>query len=122
MKRIAPVIALLALIGSAWAQSPPQKGTKEELTKLEAIYKKTKAEGAKAKASPKQVKAYVAATVAYGNCVMMSPTLPPREKYPKALNLYREALKLDPKNKVALDNKKLIEDIYKQMGRPVPKG
>jgi tetratricopeptide (TPR) repeat protein len=53
---------------------------------------------------------------------MTSPALTPKEKYPKALALFREALKVDPKNKVALENKNMIEQIYKSMGRPIPKG
>lgn len=73
--------------------------------------------------SPKDAKAksaYIAATVKLGTATMNSEDLPPREKYRGALALYREALKLDPKNNEALANKKLIEDIYKSMGRPIP--
>jgi len=76
-------------------------------------------------AQPKDKKVtqtYVRATVTYGNVVMFSPALPPKAKYPKALALYREALQLDPTNKTALNNKKVIEDIYRSMNRPIPKG
>lgn len=52
--------------------------------------------------------------------VMLDPALPPREKYPKALGMFRDALKIDPDNALAKDSIKLIEDIYKGMGRPVP--
>jgi tetratricopeptide (TPR) repeat protein len=46
---------------------------------------------------------------------------PPRSKYPTALREYRKTLEYDKANKKAQDNIKTIEDIYKQMGREVPK-
>jgi len=52
---------------------------------------------------------------------MYDPATPPRTKYPAALGYYRKALALDPANKIAREDKKLVEDVYKQMGRPVPK-
>jgi hypothetical protein len=52
--------------------------------------------------------------------IMLDPGLPPREKYPKALAMFRDALKIDPGNALAQDGVKLIEDVYKSMGRPVP--
>ena len=44
----------------------------------------------------------------------------PRVKYRAALKDYRSALALDPANERALQDKKLIEDIYTSMGRPIP--
>jgi tetratricopeptide (TPR) repeat protein len=55
-----------------------------------------------------------------GQSVMFDPNLPPMRKYPAALNHFRQALKMDPKNRTALRYKKEIEDVYKGMGRPVP--
>jgi lipoprotein-anchoring transpeptidase ErfK/SrfK len=52
--------------------------------------------------------------------VMLDPALPPREKYPNALAIFRNALKIDPDNVLAKDGVKLIEDVYASMGRPVP--
>ena len=52
--------------------------------------------------------------------VMLDPALPPREKYPKALAMFRNALKTDPDNALAKDGVNLIEDVYRSMGRPVP--
>lgn len=43
-----------------------------------------------------------------------------KEKYPKALGMFRDALEIDPNNALAAKNITLIEDIYKSMGRPVP--
>jgi tetratricopeptide (TPR) repeat protein len=65
-------------------------------------------------------KAYVDATVEYGTAVMLAPELTPKEKYPKALRLFREVLKLDPDNAQAKKSAETIEAIYKSMGRPVP--
>ena len=122
--RLFTVLALgLSLIGGAVAQNPADlKAKQAEMTKLEAAYKRAKVAGEKAKPGTPKQKAYIDATVAYGNCVLVSPLLKPKDKYPKALSLYREALKLDPKNKVALENKNMIEQIYKSMNRPIPKG
>lgn len=97
------------------------KKLRTELTASENAYKKAKASYAKSPKDAKLKKAYVAATVHFGTTTMNSPLLGPKVKYRAALNLYREALKLDPKNAEALNNKRLIEDIYRQMGREIPK-
>lgn len=52
--------------------------------------------------------------------VMLDPKLPAAEKYPKALAMFDEALKIDPTNTLAVKSKALIEGIYKSMGKPVP--
>jgi hypothetical protein len=49
------------------------------------------------------------------------PGLMPRQKYRPALKLYNRALELDPKHEKAAFEKKQIEDIYQQMGMPIPK-
>jgi hypothetical protein len=75
------------------------------------------------KAKPKDAKLKEKAAEAYyqaGHASMVSPNLPPRSKYRGALGHFRSALALNPKHKKAADEKKMIEDIYKQMGRPVP--
>ncbi len=66
-------------------------------------------------------KNYVISTVRYGTASMLSPALDRKVKYRQALRLYREALKLDPKNEEARNNSEMIVSIYRQMGRPVPK-
>lgn len=116
------IAVLFAQMGLAQPASSPIKAEATKLKQLQSSYEKAKAAYSKAKAKPssKEGKAYVAATVKYGTAVMNAASLAPKDKYPKALRLYREALKIDPKNKEALDNKKMIEDIYKSMGRPIP--
>jgi tetratricopeptide (TPR) repeat protein len=111
------VVLLISCLG--FAQGAPTSVSKDQLSKLEATYKQSKAAFEKKPKDPKLKRAYVAATVKFGNGSMYSE-LPIRVKYRQALKLYREALKQDPKNKEALANKKMIEDIYTSMGRPIP--
>lgn len=56
-----------------------------------------------------------------GHAMMVDDNLPPRVKYPGALKHFRRALELNPKHAKAADEKKQIEDVYRQMGREVPK-
>jgi len=75
------------------------------------------------KANPKHAevsKALVNAHLKYGDSFMYNESLPPRQKYAPALRQYRAVIAVDPSNKDAQTKIKLIEDIYKQMGRPVP--
>src|SRR5688572_25355956 len=65
-------------------------------------------------------KAFADAYVGQGDTFMYNDALPPRMKYPQALKSYRKALEHDKTNKQATAQIKTIEDIYKQMGRPVP--
>jgi hypothetical protein len=51
---------------------------------------------------------------------MMDQQASPHLKYPAALDDFRHAAALDPQNKVAANNMKLIESIYQSMGRPIP--
>ena len=124
MKRTAlPLVLLLALAVApiAFAQNASVKADKAKLDSAQKVYKASKATLAKKPKNAVLKKKCGAATAAYGTAMMTTLTLPPREKYVGALHLYREALTYDPKNEEALKNKKLIEDIYKSMGRPIPK-
>ena len=55
-----------------------------------------------------------------GDARMMDSQASPHLKYTAALSDYRKALKLDPANKTAANNKQLIEGVYRGMGRPIP--
>ena len=102
------------------AQSPAEPPVPKALVPLDKKYRATKA-AYTAKPKDKKAKdAYVEATVKLGHETMISPDYPARFKYKKTLQLYREALKLDPNNPVAKQESDLIIKIYKQMGRPVP--
>lgn len=52
--------------------------------------------------------------------IMLDPALAPKDKYPTALGMFRDALEIDPNNALSKKSLTLIEDIYKSMGRPVP--
>ncbi|MBS1721616.1 MAG: hypothetical protein JSS66_01275 [Armatimonadetes bacterium] len=123
--RPAVLLGLLCLTLSfaaapASAQSNMDK-EKAKMAKLESSYKTTKAAFTKKPKDASLKKKYVSATVAFATGCMNTPLLPPKEKYKKSLLLYREALKVDPNNKEAKENSKMIEDIYRSMGRPIPK-
>jgi len=116
-------LALLTAAATLVVAQGGQKVSPEraKLDKLGKVYREAKAKSTKAPKDAKLKTAYIQATVSFGTATMNSPILAPKEKYPSALRLYREALKLDPKNKEALANKKTIEDIYRSLGREIPK-
>jgi hypothetical protein len=87
--------------------------TEEQVAALQAAYDKAPSNDA-------AKMALVAALVSRGDYFMYSDELAPREKYPKALALYRRAAKLDPENATARTGIEQIESIYKSMNRPVP--
>ena len=75
------------------------------------------------KAKPKDAKLKAKTAEAYyqaGHKCMLSPMLSPRGKYRGALVQFRKALSIDATHKKAAEEKKMIEDIYKQMGKPIP--
>ena len=116
----------LGIVSGAYAQGKPAAPPQAEppvpkaLVPLDKKYRSTKA-AYTAKPKDKKAKdAYVEATVKLGHETMVSPDYPAKFKYKKTLQLYREALKLDPNNPVAKQESELIIKIYKQMGRPVP--
>lgn len=87
------------------------------------LRKKVAATQAALAKSPKSVpakKAHSASLTALARGIMNDPAIPPVKKYPEALTLLRQAVKLDPTNKGAAADVKRIEDVYKQMGKAVP--
>ena len=97
---------------------------KAEATKISALEKSYKAAKAVSVKKPKDAKkraAYIKATNAYAYKVMTAASLAPKDKYPIALRLYRESQKVDPTDKDSKKWLKGIEDIYRSMGRPIPK-
>ncbi|MBV6479162.1 MAG: hypothetical protein HGGPFJEG_01923 [Ignavibacteria bacterium] len=88
----------------------------EEFIKLaDESYEKYKGDN-----SESNKKEMVKNCMAAGNYLMFEASLPAKEKYRPALKYYRKVLEADPKNNEALTNKKQIEDIYEQMGMPIP--
>ncbi len=113
MRLPALLAALVLVVASATAQ------TAAEISAYGKKYESAK-KALAAKPKDKKLKqAFVVAGCRYGTA-SMNGDLPARVKYRQALRVYREVLKVDPKNKEASNNSKMIVDIYKQMGRPVP--
>jgi hypothetical protein len=138
--KLVPVLLVLAMPVVVAAQPPnaPFAGGGKPMTSEEALKEVPKLDKslvplekafndsqAKLKKSPKDAKvkkAYVDAAYKYGHTVMTSQgKLPSRVMYRAALALYRKALAVDPKHQPSLNDKKMIEDIYKGMGMPIPK-
>lgn len=107
--------------GKAAAAAEPAPEDPE--TQLQAAYQKAKAAYEASSKNEKLKTAYVQATVSYATAVMSGDGAP-KDKYPRALELYDEALRLDPENGEAKVNRQLILDIYEQLGKepPKPKG
>jgi hypothetical protein len=100
------------------APEAPKGPSVAELTK-----KSADASAALAK-KPKDAKLKLAAAKAMaelGHAQMLDQSVPPRQRYPKALATLRKAKALDPKNTIALEDIKAIEDAYTSMGMPIPK-
>lgn len=116
------LIALLSCIAVlASAQQPDLSAEKAKLAKLDSAYTLAKKQYTAKKSVAKLRASYLTATLSYANGVMYSPALSSKDKYPRALRLYREVLVLDPKHKEAKESKETIEAIYKSMNRPIPK-
>jgi len=117
------VIGLAALSAIAGAQRPPvdNKAELAKLAKLEKNYLSSKKAFEKSPKDKKAREAFIKNAVMFGHESMISPALATNVKYRQALRVYREVLKLEPKHPVARPEHDLIVNIYKQMGRPVPK-
>lgn len=75
-----------------------------------------------AKSQDKKTKAsLVEAYMKFGKYLMFDAPLSPRLKYRPSLRAFNRVLTLDKSNEEAAANKKQIEDIYTQMGQPIPK-
>jgi hypothetical protein len=88
--------------------------------KAKELYAKVKAIEDGGKASEKKSEA-IAAYMEFGNYMMFKAPVSPRIKYRPALKAYSRVLELEASNAEAAKNKKMIEDIYNQMGLPIPK-
>ena len=100
----------------AQAKTKPAAAKKYDEAQLKALE-------AKLAKSPKdaKLKTEVAeANYQVGHTMMMNPALRPMIKYPGALKKFNRTLALNPKHAKAAADKKMIEDIYRSMGRPIP--
>lgn len=122
--RFPVIVALLTLLVSfAFGQTSNPAALEAErrmLVHLEEKHRMAKAEHTRAPRDAAKRKAYIDTTLKLGIETMTALSMPPREKYPKALRLFREVLRVDPKNKEATKWRDQIVEIYRSMGRPVP--
>jgi tetratricopeptide (TPR) repeat protein len=119
------IVWMLAVLCYGQASPPKPGGPANDKLRLAQLTKEYKAAKTAYNRTPKSTKAkkvFVASAVELGTATMMSPTLDRKLKYKMALGYYREALKLDPNNAEAKANSKMIADIYRSLGRPVPGG
>jgi hypothetical protein len=122
MKMRLLLLPLIALAATASAQSGPATAAdKKQMVELEGAYKAAKASLAHHPMDPTAKKTFAVATDRYATAMMTTQTLTPHQRYPGALRLYREVLKVDPKNKEASNNAAMIISVYKSMHRPIPK-
>ena len=103
----------IAVPSQKMAPIEPANNDTADLKALQKKYNAAKSSYAKDHSKKNE---YVMATVAYATAVMNGP-VPPRQKYSQSLWLYEDALKLDPKNQEAKQNRDMILSIYKQMVR-----
>ena len=108
--------ALAMKTAPAPAKAPAKAAAKYDEAKLKALEAKLAKKPGDAKLKSETAEA----NFQVGFTMMNDENLPPRVKYPGALKHYRRALALNPKHAKAAQNKKMIEDIYKSMGRPIP--
>jgi hypothetical protein len=122
------LLALFALVVTSLAAAQPyagnQKASPEDKKKLQTLEKAYVAAKANYTKKPKDAaakKGFVTAAVKFGHESMMSNALDRAIKYKQALRVYREVLKIEPNNPVAKPESELIINIYKSLGKPVPK-
>lgn len=114
--RLPALLLAAALATLAGAQS---KNTRE-LMQFRAAYASAQKSLTAYPRDPKARKGFVAAGDRLALFTMSADSLTPHEKYAGALKIYREVLKVDPKDGEAKSNSNLILSIYKQMHRPIP--
>ena len=119
MKQLVLIAAFAAGLSAADADVTQAQTLLKIHKYTEAIALLDKAHAAKPK-SVEVTKALAGANLEAADSYMADASLPPMRKYPAALRAFRRVLELDKTDKKAKDNVTQIEDIYKQMGRPIP--
>lgn len=99
--------------GGAMKPDAPDQPMDDKVAEARAAYDKNPSDAA-------AKKALVEVTLQNAQFYMYKSPLPPNQKYPKALKLYREVVALDPSNSKAKESISMIEQIYQSLGKPVP--
>ena len=107
-------ITLEEALASVPKTEPKYEDYAKRLTEAEAALKEKPDD-------PATKKTYVETAYEYGHEVMAGANqIPAPIKYRAALALFRRALKVDPDHAPSQTDKKSIEDVYTQLGRPIP--
>jgi len=101
------VVALILISNQELSPDSKIATAKQELMVAKAAYL----------AAKKANKSLAQASYEYGAIVVESPVIGPTEKYPLALALFRQTLKLDPKNAEAAKWEQTIVGIYSGLGK-----
>lgn len=119
---IAGAVAALTVAGCSTAATEDTKAEPSAVTgpSMSAAPEGAATADASAPAVSEEQKQQAQQLAEEAETIMLDPALAPKDKYPKALGMFRDALKIDPGNVLATKSITLIEDIYKSMGRPVP--
>lgn len=121
LSALALSLSLCAVIPAAIAQNrpaPPKPAASSHAD--EAQLKTLEVKLAKNPKDAKLKKQIALLEFKVGHAMMYNDALTPHEKYAGALRHFRRAVALDPGLTEAAKEKKMIEDIYHQMGRPIP--
>lgn len=94
------------------AAANKQNTSEYDLARLQSDYDAAKA---KLESDPGAKSKFVEAAVRYADALNYGPG-DPRHKYPAALAIYEEVLKVEPENEAAKSGRKIILDVYKSMG------
>jgi len=92
----------------------------EALVRLRDATLEAKAKYEKAPKDAAFSQAYSKALTELGDAIQNAPELSRSTKFRQALQMFRKAVELDPKNERAAALIQQTEAIYQQMGRPVP--
>lgn len=105
------------------AQTPTQRDKTEliNLAHMQKIRDGVKAKLDKSPHNPALRHKFVVMNDQFANATMTCDALTSHQKYAGALRIYRQSLKVDPKDPEAAKWVNEIERIYKSMHRPIPK-
>ena len=116
---IVTAITFLSMVGFAQRGGDGSSDPKV-LKGLQSEWSAAQESFAKHPNDPKIRDRFVVAGVRFGHESMMSPLLNSHLKYAQALHVYKQVLKVDPKNPVAKKEADMMIQIYKSMGRKIP--
>lgn len=125
MKLCAVFLCAFLLAFTALSQGPNSSDAKKAAHDIAVLTKKrdsAKSFFDKHPKSPAARQSFVSLNDKLAYATMTADGLTPHQKYAGALHIYRQTLKVAPKDEEANHWVNMIESIYKSMHRPIPKG